>query len=358
MLKRKLVLFVALAVMTGMFTSCINNFNSNGSNDDVPEMYKDFYNYPTGKQSSSGTLTLKNGLGNPVLCFVDSVDPANYIGTVGGASEIQVKLEPGKFYSIVSVSKDAYEEKGKDAKQSSELTYYDAKQAYAITVNADGVAGGATLIINNPTNYWASIENINGSGERFAVVKPGAQRVSVPIKKNENYDYKVVYLQELKYKGNIMGIVEKTTPEENDTISTFELDTFTLTLDGPKVKNDSDLAPALHFTNSTGKTLRVYNGQVQLCNYGVNADDYSIASGVTALFTGLADGTNSKGLKVNSISFGDSMCPIDMKLEAGKVYNVNVTKNDDPSGSDPLASTNPCIWDIVEVDAEKFYDQD
>lgn len=39
----------------------------------IPELYKDFANYPQGKQDARGTLTLKNQVNSKVLVFTDSV---------------------------------------------------------------------------------------------------------------------------------------------------------------------------------------------------------------------------------------------------------------------------------------------
>ena len=50
-----------------IFLGCVNvnsnngnSVNDEGDGKDTSELYKDFANYPLGKQNSSGTLTLKN----------------------------------------------------------------------------------------------------------------------------------------------------------------------------------------------------------------------------------------------------------------------------------------------------------
>lgn len=353
MLKRKLGLVLAAAMAVIMFSSClfVDNSGVNGGNSEVPAWAKDFYNYPKGKEKANGTLTLKNNAGSAVLCFIDSVDPANYIGTVNGSSEIQVTLDSDKFYNIVSVSKESYIEKKEMAKQTSVLTYYSSKQGYAVDVSANSAIGAASLIINNMSNYWASIESVTGNGERFAVVKPNAQRVVVPVAK-ENIDYKVVYIKELKYKGNIMGITEKTTVEENDTAA-FEdgNTTFTITLNGPKEKTDKDLAPTVRFLNNTGKSVRVSYGQEQLCNFGVASDDYVLLDGYDAIFTGFKAGANATSLKIYSSAFGEVKCNVAATFENGKVYDVSVTRN---TNSDPVEF----IWNVTEVSADSFYTED
>ena len=211
MLKRKLGLAVAAILCVGLMTSCIINDNrSGGGSEEVPAVYKDFYNYPDGRKSASGTLTLRNNLGYSVLCFTDSVSPANYIGTVPSTGEIKVKLADESFYHIVTVSKEMYEQNQQSAAQNSTLTYYSNTQAYSVQVAAENMVGGATWIFDNNTSYWVSIESVDNSEIRYAVLKPNAKRVSIPVAKNNSYDYKVVYYKELKYGDKILGITEKT----------------------------------------------------------------------------------------------------------------------------------------------------
>lgn len=357
MLKRKLGAAVAAILCVGLLSSCIVFGGSDNPKEEIPALYKDFANYPNGKQDSTGTLTLKNNLGYPVLCFTDTVDGKNYIGTVPSAGEINVKLTPGTFYNIVTVSKKSYEENPVLAKQTNKLTYYSDTQGYSIQVAADDLVGGATWIFNNGTSYWVSIENVDGSGERYAVIKPNAQRVSIPVAKNSTYDYKIVYLKELKYKGTIMGIAEKTAMQENDSASFFENDTFTTDITGKNLtSNDDDLAPTVQFINNSGKTVRVYNGQVQLCNYGISSADYTCANGITALFAdSFTENSDTKAITVRSVAWTSPYsCTESIKMKKGKVYTVTLTSNS-VTGSDP-ANISPVAWSVEEKDATKFYD--
>ena len=117
---KKLLSILALALVGLSLTSCIF-FNDNSKNttnepkNEIPETYKDFYNYPTGKQNSKGTLTLENQINSEVLVFTSTVEPQNYIGTIPAASSITVKLDAGKFYNIVAVQKEVYDEKKEQA---------------------------------------------------------------------------------------------------------------------------------------------------------------------------------------------------------------------------------------------------
>ena len=94
-----------------IFLGCVNGnlVIDEGDGKDTSELYKDFANYPIGKQNSTGTLTLKNQVNSKVLVFKDSVSPANYIGTIPALESIKVKLNSGKFYNIVAVQQSVYE---------------------------------------------------------------------------------------------------------------------------------------------------------------------------------------------------------------------------------------------------------
>lgn len=359
---KKLLCIFALAIIGLSFTSCFffPGDNNSGNGNKIPEIYKDFYNYPKGKQNASGTLTLKNLVNSSVLVFTDSVNPTNYIGTIPALSSINVKLESGKFYNIVAVQESAYETAISTSTdknpvypaQINKLGYYSDIQAYSISVSPENLTGDATWIFNNNTNYWVSIENVNNSGDTYAVIAPEAKRVSIPVKKNTSYAYKVVYRKELKYNNVVIAAAEKTSMEENDEASFYNLDSFTTDLNGIAADDEySDLAPTVQFINNSGKTLRVYNGQVQLSDAGIAADDYTLANGVTAYFTEFTAGTDSTALSLRSVAWtGNLKCTENVTFEAGKVYIVKVTAN---TGDDK--TTNPVIWTVTTQGAEQFY---
>lgn len=267
------------------------------------EFYKEFANYPDGKQDSTGTLTLKNQVNGKVLVFTDSVSPANYIGTIPALESIKVKLNSGKFYNIVAVQQSVYESNPTLAAQTSKLAYYSDMQAYTVSVSPENLTGSATWIFNNNTNYWVSVEHVDNSGETFAVIAPTAKRVSIPVQTNASYPYKVVYKKELKYNNITLAVAEKTSMAENDEASFYNLTTFTTDLNGTATQEYDDLAPTVQFINNSGKTVRVYNGQVQLTDAGITADDYTLASGVTAFFPPFTHGTSITSLNVRSIAW-------------------------------------------------------
>ncbi len=351
----KILAFSAL-LATLLLTSCIYNDNTTTNNGNSGKstatgIYKDFYNYPNGKQDSTGTLTLKNQVNSKVLVFTDSVAPANYIGTIPGGSDIKVKLASGKFYNIVAVQQSAYEADAALATQTNKMAYYSDTQAYTVSVSPKDLTGGATWIFNNNTNYWVSIENVDNSGDTYAVISPNAKRVSIPVQKNASYPYKIVYRKELKYNNNIIAVAEKTSMAENDEASFYNLDTFTTDLNGTSDKEYDDLAPTVQFINNSGKTVRVYNGQVQLTDAGITADDYTLANGVTAYFTAFTAGTKTTTLNVRSTAWtGAQNCTESITLEKGKVYIVTVEANKEDD-----KETNPVVWSVTTNSADEFY---
>ncbi|MBR4179823.1 MAG: hypothetical protein IKR45_03885 [Treponema sp.] len=357
---RLLTCSVMVAMLVGL-SGCSFVDKITGKDPYADTVYQDFVNYPKGKQNSKGLLTLTNEANTSVLVFTDSVDGENYIGTIPSLSSINVMLEPGRFYSIVTVSKDAFEMDQDLAVQSSVLVYYSDIQAYTVSVSPENLTGSATWIFNNHTSYWVSVEKIDSSGEAYAVIAPMAKQVSVPVQTNRNYDYRVVYKKQLKYKGNIIAISNKTSCTENDTASFMNLTTFTTDLYGDATNDNSDLAPTVKFVNQTGKTLRVYNGQIQLTDTGITADDYTLASGVSAFFTGFTEGTSLSNLNIRNVAWNGNYYCTDTttKLENGYVYIITVRSSDGSySGSGNSDNKSPVSWYVNKEPANHFYTEE
>lgn len=357
-MKRNLFLLLALSVLGFCLTGC-QYFLEESDSASVTEtidygIYSEFENYPKGRQTSSGHLTLTNEVNDEVLVFTSSVSPSNYVGTIPAFSSINVALDSEKFYSIVTVTKSAYEKDSELAAQSTVLVYYSNTQSYKVSVSPENLTGSATWIFNNNTPYWASVENANDSGEIFAVISPYAKRVSVPVQTDTSYDYKVVYKKQLKYGKNVIALSNVTSMEENDTASFFNLKTFTTNLNGTNTSSNYDLAPAVYFTNNTKKTVRVYNGKVQLTDLGIVSDDYTLASGVSALFTNFSEGTTASSLNIESIAWNENQyCLSATEFKKGYVYLISVETSVNKK-YDGTMQTN-FFWNIKEVTAESFY---
>lgn len=323
-------------------------------------IYADFYNYPAGKQNASGTLEVVNQLTtSQVLIFDGTVEAANYIGTINGSSSIKVKLDAGKFHTIVGILKSDYDEK-KELElcgQSSTLTYYSSTMGYKVSVSPDSLTGAGKWIFNNNTNYWASIEAVDNS-KTYAVIQPNALRVTIPIKLNTSYDYKIVYKKELKYQDTVLAITDSTLQSQNDTVYLTETTTTTFTTDINGTGKLGDLAPSVLFINNSGKSVRIYNGQVQLSNItNRTAEDYVVIAGATAMVTGLTSGSSSAGITVRSTAWtGSIACTESVTMNKGKVYVIKI-EDDKNYGTQGSTSASPIKWTVTEKEATDYYDE-
>jgi hypothetical protein len=322
--------------------------------DPYPPIYKEFFNYPRGRENANGNLTIKNAAGSPVLLFIDTVFPANYIGTAGSNSSINVKLSEEKFYTIVAVDKDTYEEKEEQASQYSNLTYYSNSQLFSITVNASNIFGEGKWIINNNTDYWVSLEKSDRSGVIFAVAAPNAKRVTVPIKFSEGYDFIPHFYKEIKQQGKVIALVESDDIGQADTAWTDENHPiFTTDIGGPGADievpdENADTKPAVVVTNSSDKTVRVYTGTHNQLTNGALGADFALASGITQLFTGLDAGTSVNTINFDALAWGGKRVFVsgqDMAMEINKVYFIKL----EGSGSNYSAT----VTDIK--DAEEYF---
>jgi len=322
--------FPAGAVILGFalnFSGCETDADdSTGPDLIIDQVYGDFWNYPDGRVDSTGMLTISNSAANPVLLFISDVSEVNYIGTVGSLSSVKVKLPEQKFYTIVAVDKSNWEEKGAQAAQYSELTYYSNTQGYNITVSPTDMSGAGQWIINNYTTYWVALKKSDLSAN-YAVIAPGAKRVIVPIQIGTNYDYVPHYFKELKYDGRVIALIESDQQAEADTATTTETRTSFITNlgQGATALPTTDLKPAVYFTNLSLKTVRVYVGaQNQLSATGVFGTDFALASGYTQMFTiGLEEGVHTHTINFSSTAWNpNKYVSQDLEMKKNKVYRV------------------------------------
>jgi len=320
----KKMLFLALTAVV-LFSSCSLIPNPDPGPEPDP-VYGEFYNYPKGRENNNGTLEINNTSPSTVLLFIDSVSPANYIGTVGGLSSIKVKLAEEKFYTIVAVDKDTYEDKKDLASQFSDFTYYSNIQSYSINVSASKISGKGKWIINNNTDYWVSFKTIDQSGV-IAVAAPNAKRVTVPVEYGIPYDFIPYFYKERKEKGKVVAVTESSDPGQADTVMTSEEHPIFNTDIKTGVDTDielpgEDTKPAVRITNNSGKTVRIYVGQHDLLTVGAAGDDFALATGMSQWFT-LETGTKVKDINFASVAWEDrKYVTQDMTTQLNKVYLI------------------------------------
>jgi len=336
------MLFLTMAAAI-LFASCFL-FEEPEPEDPI---YKDFYNYPVGREDDNGTLRIINSVASPVLLFKDSVSPGNYIGTVGSSSQINVKLVDENFYTIVAVDRATYAEKGDKAFQFSAITYYSHQQNYSITVSVSNAFGAGKWIINNHTSYWVSFKKSDQSGTIFAVAAPNAKRVTVPVEFNKAYDFIPHFYKELRQNGKVIAMVESDDQSQGDTVYTTEGNqSFYTDIRDIDIKPDDseNIKPAVLVKNSSDKTVRVYAGNKQLIT-GTGVEDFALTAGRSQLFTGLEQGDNVNGISFEATAWsGRVYVSEDMIMQNNKVYLIEL------SGKDGVYSTK-----VTEEDAEDYF---
>lgn len=342
-----MVLVLMAAVM--LLASCSASVSIGGPEDEkVPAQYKDFYKYPNGRIDASGTLRIENTMNSPALLFMNDVLPANYIGTVPGLNSIKVSLPEQKFYTIVAVDKKNWEEKGDQAERYSDLTYFSKTQAFSMTVHVSALYGGGKWTIGNRTNYWVSFKKADGSGEILAAIPPNTLRMTVPIQFNKAYDVVPHFYRELKFENVIVGLAESDDVRQANTIFvTSSSPNFNTDIGSEIAAPSANIKPAIFATNGFtggGNSFRVYFGtNNQLSFNGI--EDYILTSGVSTIFSGLADGTNANQINFHSIALGYLPVKQDVVMKKNYVYKINIrgtTKED-------YTTT------VEEVEAEDFY---
>jgi hypothetical protein len=349
-MKRLLIVTWSLLVVLVLLASCSNLFGGDDE-DDIPELYKDFYNYPAGRTNSGGLLTIQNSANSKVLLFTDSVATSNYIGTVEGLSSVKVKLAEEKFYTIVAVDKENYEEKKEQAVQFSDFSYYSNRQAYAMSVNPSDMFGAGKWIITNTTDYWVSMRKTDGSGGNWAVVAPNTLRTEIPVPIGTPIDYVPHFYKELKHNGKVIAVVESDVISGANTVTTSEqYPTFNtnIGLSSGLQPPSTDLNPAIFLTNSCDKSVRVYSGaNNQLSPSGQPGADFVMGSGWDQMFTdGISAGTNTTSINFSALGWDPPRQYVtqNMSMQKNKVYRITL------NGSAGSYTTS-----VTEEDASEYF---
>ena len=327
------------------------DINKPGNIPQVPEKYKDFYNYPDGRRSPAGLLNINNSVNSPVLLFTSDVNPANYIGTVDSLNQIKVKLPEQKFYAIVAVDKKLWEESGEQAARFSDLTYYSNTQPFSMSVRPGSMYGAGKWYINNNTNYWISFQKADRPGEVFAVAAPNAKRVLIPVQINTTYDYVPHFYKELKYQNNVIALSESAKISQMDAVivrNTTPGLTFTTDIGNTNIPG-SIIKPTVFFTNSSDKKVKAYCGNVLLGNGATPEDDFALMEGDSFLFTGLTAGTKVSSINFASVAWSDRVyVSQDTVMENNKVYKITLNGN----GGNPATDYSTTV---EAEDAETFF---
>jgi len=348
-MKRKWLIFTVCALIGSLvFLACSTGDDDPG--DKVPAEYKDFHNYPAGRQDNSSLLTVENSYNSPVLLFHTDFTPENYIGTVGSLGTIKVKLPDEKFYTIVAVDKADYEERRFQASQFSNLTYYSRTQAFDVKVDSGLTSGNCQWVLNNNTRYWCKVVAVNSPATVYAVLAPGTIRVTLPLSVGDTYDYEPVFMQELKYQGKVIAMSEFSDRHSGGT-TYVAANSPVYTSNFPVTLTFTDIKPNVLLVNNSGRTVRIYKTKAHQLTNGALGSDWTLGSGSRALVTGFDVGDNTEDIYVWAVPWTaggqdgfKQVTGTNIVMEKDKVYQITV-------GSE--AST----FTIEVKDASEVYEQ-
>jgi uncharacterized protein YaiE (UPF0345 family) len=317
-------------------------FTAQWDNNESNDLYKDFYNYPAGRVNQNGLLTATTSIAKETLLFDGTVEGSKYLGTISPLGSVNLKLLDEKFYTIVAVEKENYEERTSQAAQFNVLTYYSNTQPYSVTVSPSNTYGSGSWVFTNNTSFWVQIKKSDLS-QNYAVIAPGAQRVIIPIAMNTPYDYFVYFSKELKYNGKVVALVETTDRSQANTAQVSDaIPVYTTTINPVNVP--TSIKPAVMLKNNSNKSVRVYYGSQQKTN-GAAGNDLVITGGASQLISGFEINDNTNAIEFNAMAWvQNKKVPVDMVMAADKVYEITIPSNEEASGIT-----------VTEVNASVYY---
>ena len=354
MLKRKLGLLVAAAVIVGMFTSCVvnvNDDNKNGGNSGNGIDYKDY-------TTEGYSITVKNDSSSNVVCFQNTPSEGNLISGVRAGSKVGLKknslFNNSHDFVLFVVKEDDYlAHKDNLAELKSNpfamlYAYYnadssaDANMVYTIS---QYMGGQYYILINNSTKYNVELRENGLYGDSLAYA--GAYTTQTKINMVEgNYEIFPVFRKFSRKTGEIISSFPSIKDKEgNDwpVYFTFSLDQGTTSQEFNTSKwFNGDLFSASETPSSA--YISIHNGisgigtGVSLYQ-GANAEasvtstgGKTINGGKTLVFEvpmqSLGKGKYSTSAECSGWRLGTSMKDVDISkqtLEAGKMYYIDVT---------------------------------
>jgi hypothetical protein len=316
-------LLLAAVLMVG-FAGCDEEPDEGDGGDKTPAVYRGFYNYPTGRVNNNGLLTIRNTVNSKALLFTHSVEGANYIGTIDALGEVKVRLSDQKFWTIVAVDKENYEEKTSQASQYSSLTYYSNTQPFTVSVTPSNTSGNTSWVMNNNTdNFWIQVKSADGN-TTYAVLRPGALRVSIPINLGQSYPFIPIFSRELKYDGKVIALSETADRSQGDIASTTSnRPIFTKDFGNADIPGTS-IRPTVLLINNSGLTVEVFYSSSRMTN-GAIGGEFVVLSGDRQLISGFNADDNTNQLNFSAIPWTTrKYVTQSTTMENNKVYQVTL----------------------------------
>lgn len=371
MLKRKLGLLVAAAVMVGMFTSCLN-VNVNKEKENTPQGNGiDYTNY-TG---SNFSIKVRNDSQKDVVCFKGTPSASTLISGARGGQTTGLKLnkelfsQSGDFVLWVFTEEDYLAKKNnfdelKKAPFALIYAYYnadsDSNANMVYTISAK-MGGDSYILLNNPTKYNVELRQNGLYGESLAFAGANTVQTKVYIAYDDYYIYPV-FRKFQKKTGEIVTCFPKeknidkpvffqfSLAENGDNSAEFNANDW---FDPAAFKDTSTPAAAyITITNGNKKTgISLYKGgasEAAVTSTGgknINTGKALVFEVPMALTGNNTFGSTAivSGWKVGSaVDRGDVPT---LTVEAGKMYYLDV------SGEN--AYEFPCVWRTVKNEANE-----
>ena len=234
MLKRKLGLLVAAAVMVGMFTSCINFNKVDVNEEEKPkgnESSIDYTNYTT-----DYSIKVRNDSQKNVVCFKGTPSAETLISGAKGGQTTGLKLNKALFSqsgdfvlwaieeSEYLKNKDNYDEM-KKAPFAMLYAYFNAdsaSNANMVYTISKSMGGESYIILNNPTNYNVEMRQNGLYGESLAFAGANTVQTKINIDYGDYYIYPV-FRKFQKKTGEIVTCFPKTKGTDNPVFIQYSL---------------------------------------------------------------------------------------------------------------------------------------
>ncbi len=226
MLKRKLGLLVAAAVMVGMFTSCVNVIKNDkeneGSGDQTPTTQEPEIDY-TNYTGSDYSIKVRNDSSKNVVCFKGTPSASTLISGARGGQTTGLKLNKALFSQSEDFVLWVFTEEDYLAKKNNfdELkkapfaliyAYYNtdsASNANMVYTISASMGGESYIILNNPTNYNVELRQNGLYGESLAFAGANTVQTKINVAYGDYYIYPV-FRKFQKKTGEIVTCFPKT----------------------------------------------------------------------------------------------------------------------------------------------------
>ncbi len=220
MLKRKLGLLVAAAVIVGMFTSCVVNVNDDNKNGGKDGNGIDYADY-TGRDYS---IKVKNECSSKVLCFVGDPSEETLIsGAIGGGKTTALRKSSlfgaSSFDFVLNVvTEENYLKYKNDYKEMANnvlcrvYAFYNSDaeaNSNLIYTISEKLGGENFFLLNNTTKYNCEIRKDGLYGEPFCYAGANTLKTKIYAQAGD-YDFYPVFRKFDKNTGSILTSYPKT----------------------------------------------------------------------------------------------------------------------------------------------------